>query len=389
MIDLLARLFIRNYQQLADPAVRRAYGSLCCILGICLNVLLFAGKYFAGLLSGSIAITADAFNNLSDAGSSLVTLLGFRLGGKKPDPEHPFGHGRLEYISGLVVSGLILLMGMELLRSSIQKIVDPQPIESSPLVLIILVVSVLVKVYMFIYNSRTGRRIDSAAMRATGMDSLSDCIATTVVLLAMLIARYTGLQVDGWAGILVSAFIVWAGFNAAKDTISPLLGSPPAQELIDRIEDIVMAHDEVSGIHDLVVHDYGPGRLMISLHAEVSGDGDIYELHDAIDSIEQKLNRELGGETVIHMDPVAVDDEQVNSVRHELSSLLREQLDERVTIHDFRMVQGPTHTNLIFDAVLPYDVKLTDKEAEQRIKELVSEKWPDRFCVLKIDHPYV
>ena len=280
-------------------------------------------------------------------------------------------------------------MGMELLRSSIQKIVDPQPIESSPLVLIILVVSVLVKVYMFIYNSRTGRRIDSAAMRATGMDSLSDCIATTVVLLAMLIARYTGLQVDGWAGILVSAFIVWAGFNAAKDTISPLLGSPPAQELIDRIEDIVMAHDEVSGIHDLVVHDYGPGRLMISLHAEVSGDGDIYELHDAIDSIEQELNRELGGETVIHMDPVAVDDEQVNSVRHELSSLLREQLDERVTIHDFRMVQGPTHTNLIFDAVLPYDVKLTDKEAEQRIKELVSEKWPDRFCVLKIDHPYV
>ena len=389
MIDLLARLFIRNYQQLADPAVRRAYGSLCCIVGICLNVLLFAGKYFAGLLSGSIAITADAFNNLSDAGSSLVTLLGFRLGGKKPDPEHPFGHGRLEYISGLVVSGLILLMGMELLRSSIQKIVDPQPIESSPLVLIILVVSVLVKVYMFIYNSRTGRRIDSAAMRATGMDSLSDCIATTVVLLAILIARYTGLQVDGWAGILVSAFIVWAGFNAAKDTISPLLGSPPAQELIDRIEDIVMAHDEVSGIHDLVVHDYGPGRLMISLHAEVSGDGDIYELHDAIDSIEQELNRELGGETVIHMDPVAVDDERVNSVRHELGSLLREQLDERVTIHDFRMVQGPTHTNLIFDAVLPYDVKLTDKEAEQRIKELVSERWPDRFCVLKIDHPYV
>lgn len=389
MIDLLARLFIRNYQQLADPAVRRAYGSLCCILGICLNVLLFAGKYFAGLLSGSIAITADAFNNLSDAGSSLVTLLGFRLGGKKPDPEHPFGHGRLEYISGLVVSGLILLMGMELLRSSIQKIVDPQPIESSPLVLIILVVSVLVKVYMFIYNSRTGRRIDSAAMRATGMDSLSDCIATTVVLLAILIARFTGLQVDGWAGILVSAFIVWAGFNAAKDTISPLLGSPPAQELIDRIEDIVMAHDEVSGIHDLVVHDYGPGRLMISLHAEVSGDGDIYELHDAIDSIEQELNRELGGETVIHMDPVAVDDEQVISVRHELSSLLREQLDERVTIHDFRMVQGPTHINLIFDAVLPYDIKLTDKEAEKRIKELVNEKWPDRFCVLKIDHPFV
>ena len=389
MIDLLAKLFIKNYQQLTDPVVRRAYGSLCCIVGICLNVLLFAGKYFAGLLSGSIAITADAFNNLSDAGSSLVTLVGFRLGGKKPDPEHPFGHGRLEYISGLVVSGLILLMGVELLRSSIQKIIDPQPVGSSPVVLIILVVSVLVKVYMFLYNSRTGRRIDSAAMRATGIDSLSDCIATTVVLLAILVARFTGLQVDGWAGILVSAFIIWAGYNAAKDTISPLLGSPPTQELIDRIEEIVMAHDEVSGIHDLIVHDYGPGRLMISLHAEVSGDGDIYELHDAIDSIEHELNRELGGEAVIHMDPIAVDDEQVISVRQELSSLLQEKLDERVTIHDFRMVQGPTHINLIFDAVLPYDIKLTDKEAEKRIKELVNEKWPDRFCVLKIDHPFV
>ena len=389
MIDLLARIFIKDYRQLSDPAVRRAYGSLCCIVGICLNVLLFAGKYFAGLVSGSIAITADAFNNLSDAGSSLVTLVGFRLGGKKPDPEHPFGHGRLEYISGLVVSGLILLMGVELLRSSIQKIIDPQPVESAPVVIVILIASVLVKGYMFLYNSRTGRRIDSAAMRATGMDSLSDSIATTVVLLAILVARFTGLQVDGWAGILVSAFIIWAGYNAAKDTISPLLGSPPTQELIERIEKIVMAHDEVSGIHDLVVHDYGPGRLMISLHAEVSGDGDIYELHDAIDSIEQELNRELGGESVIHMDPVAVDDEQVASARHELSRLLQEKLDERVTIHDFRMVQGPTHTNLIFDAVLPYDIKMSDREAAEQIKKIVSERWQDRFCVLKIDHPYV
>lgn len=389
MIDLLARIFIKNYRQLSDPAVRRAYGSLCCVVGICLNVLLFAGKYFAGLVSGSIAITADAFNNLSDAGSSLVTLVGFRLGGKKPDPEHPFGHGRLEYISGLVVSGLIMLMGVELLRSSIQKIIDPQPVESEPVVIVILIASVLVKMYMFLYNSRTGRRIDSAAMRATGMDSLSDSIATTVVLLAILVARFTGLQVDGWAGILVSAFIIWAGYNAAKDTISPLLGSPPTQELIERIEKIVMAHDEVSGIHDLVVHDYGPGRLMISLHAEVSGDADIYELHDAIDSIEQELNRELGGESVIHMDPVAVDDEQVASARHELSRLLQEKLDERVTIHDFRMIQGPTHTNLIFDAVLPYDIKMSDREAAEQIKKIVSERWQDRFCVLKIDHPYV
>ena len=389
MIGFLARLFIKDHQNVEDPGVRRAYGSLCCIVGICLNILLFAGKYFGGLISGSIAITADAFNNLSDAGSSLVTLAGFRLAGKKPDPEHPFGHGRLEYISGLVVSGLILLMGVELLRSSIRKIADPQPVTGSALVIVILIVSILVKLYMFFYNNRIGRRIDSAAMRATGMDSLSDCIATTVVLLAILIARFTGVNIDGWAGILVSAFILWAGYNAARDTISPLLGSPPSQELIDRIESIVMAHDEVVGIHDLVVHDYGPGRLMVSLHAEVSGDGDIYALHDAIDGIENELNQELGGETVIHMDPIAVDDALVSDTRKEISRLLQTELDQRITIHDFRMVQGPTHTNLIFDAVLPYDIKMTDREAEERIKELVRSKWPERFCVLKIDHPYV
>ena len=389
MVQLLAKIFIKNSDRLNDPAVRRAYGSLCCILGICLNVLLFIGKYFAGVLSGSIAITADAFNNLSDAGSSLITLVGFRLGGRKPDPEHPFGHGRLEYISGLIVAGLILLMGVELLRSSIQKITSPQPVESSPLVLAILVASVLVKVYMFIYNDRIGRRIDSAAMRATGLDSLSDCIATTVVLIAILVARFTGVNIDGWAGILVSGFILWAGYNAAKDTVSPLLGQPPAPELIERIEEIVMSHEEVQGIHDLVVHDYGPGRLMISLHAEVSGDGDIYVLHDAIDDIEQELNRELGGESIIHMDPIAVDDELVAGVRQDLGQMIREELDQRISIHDFRMVQGPTHTNLIFDAVLPYDAKLSDREAEEKIKALVSSKWPDHYCVLKIDHPYV
>ena len=389
MLELLARIFIKDHRQTGDQRVRRAYGSLCCIVGICLNLLLFAGKYLAGLLSGSIAITADAFNNLSDAGSSLVTLLGFRLAAKKPDPEHPFGHGRLEYISGLVVAGLILLMGVELLRSSIGKITAPEPVESSPVVLIILIASVLVKLYMFYYNNRLGRRLDSAAMRATGMDSLSDCIATSVVLISVLVSRFTGVSIDGWAGILVSAFIIWAGYNAAKDTISPLLGSPPSPELISRIEDIVMAHDEVAGIHDLVVHDYGPGRLMISLHAEVPGDGDIYLLHDTIDSIEQELNRELGAEAVIHLDPIAVDDEQVAAIRQELSHLLQEKLDERVTLHDLRIVQGPTHTNLIFDVVLPYEVKLTDQAAAEKVRAIVSDKWPDHFCVLKIDHPYV
>ena len=388
MIELLARLFIKDHQQVQEAGVRRAYGYLCSLAGIVLNVLLFGGKYFAGLLSGSIAITADAFNNLSDAGSSLITLLGFRLGGKHPDPQHPFGHGRLEYISGLAVSVLIFYMGFELLRSSIEKISQPQPVEGSPVVIAILAASVLVKVYMYVYNSRIGRRIDSAAMRATGLDSLSDCIATAVALLAILLGRFTSWNIDGWAGILVSCFILWAGYNAAKDTLGPLLGQPPSLELIQRIEGIVLAYDQVCGIHDLVVHDYGPGRLMISLHAEVPGNGDIYALHDVIDCIEHQLNRELGGEAIIHMDPIAVDDDQVTSTRQQLSALIQHSLGETATIHDFRMVQGPTHTNLIFDAVVPYELKLSPDQAELRIKQAVSEKWPNYFCVLKIDRPY-
>lgn len=389
MIALLAKIFIKDYRRLSDPAVRRAYGSLCCIVGICLNLLLFAGKYLAGALSGSIAITADAFNNLSDAGGSLVTLAGFRLGGKKPDPQHPFGHGRLEYISGLAVAGLILLMGVELLRSSIQKIAQPQPVQSSPLILVILVASVLVKVYMFCYNRRVGRRIGSAAMLATGLDSLSDCIATTLVLAAVLSSRFFGFSIDGWAGLLVSAFILWAAYSAARDTIGPLLGSPPSPELIRRIEEIVLDHKEVRGVHDLVVHDYGPGRLMISLHAEVSGEGDIYALHDAIDGIEQELRRELGGEAVIHMDPIALDDDRAEQARRKLTALLQRELDARVSVHDLRMAQRPSRTDLIFDVVLPFDLKLSDKQAAERIKELVSQEWPDCRCVLKIDHPYL
>lgn len=388
MIRLLTKLFIKNDGDSNDAGTRRAYGMLCSVVGIGLNVLLFAGKYLAGVLSGSIAIMADAFNNLSDAGSSLITLIGFKFAGMDADEEHPFGHGRFEYISGFIVAAAIILMGFELARSSIVKILKPSPVDTSLMAMGILIVSVCVKLYMCAYNRSIGKRIGSSAMKATAMDSLSDAAATSVVFLSMLVLKFTGLNVDGWCGVMVALFILYAGYNAAKDTLSPLLGQPPAQELIDRIREITLAHDEIVGIHDLVVHDYGPGRLMISLHGEVPGNGDIFELHDAIDRIEKELKEKLGCEAVIHMDPIAVNDEEVDALRKDVSELVKT-IHEELTIHDFRVVKGPTHTNLIFDVVVPYAVKLSDREVTEEIERLVRERWENYFVVLNVDHSYV
>ena len=388
MITLLARLFIRDRDKVADAGVRRAYGMLCSLTGIGLNVLLFLGKYLAGRLSGSIAMTADAFNNLSDAGSSVITLLGFRMAAKKPDPGHPFGHGRIEYISGLVVSGLILLMGVELGKSSVEKILHPEAVDFSLLAVGILVASIAVKLYMYLYNRRIGRRISSAAMEATATDSLSDAIATTAVLAAMLVGRFTSLMIDGWVGLVVACFILFSGYQAAKETLGPLLGQPPEEELISQIRDITLSHQEIVGIHDLVVHDYGPGRLMISLHGEVPGDGNIFELHDVIDQAEKELKDKLGCDAVIHMDPIATDDEEVNITRRSVAELCKD-IHEDLSIHDFRMVKGPTHTNLIFDVVIPFALKLSDKEVTDEIRKRISQKWDNYYAVIEVDHSYV
>ena len=386
MITLLSRIFIKNGDP-SDPKVRRAWGMLCSIVGICLNIVLFAGKYIAGVISGSIAVTADAFNNLSDAGASLITLIGFRFAGMKPDPDHPFGHGRFEYISGFAVSLAIMLMGIELLKSSIGKIVSPEPVDTSWLVVAILAVSVAVKLYMIIYNRAVGKKISSSAMMATAMDSLSDTIATSVVLICMLVTRFTGINADAWCGIVVAVFILWAGFSAARDTISPLLGQKPDPELVHSVETRVLSHTEVIGIHDMIVHDYGPGRCFVSLHAEVPASGNILELHDAVDLIERELETELGCETVIHMDPVAADDEEVCEMRRRLAMQIKV-IDESITIHDFRIVRGPTHTNLIFDAVVPPRFRLTDAQVVSAIETLVESDWENCYAVIRIDHSY-
>lgn len=388
MIEFLARVFIRHRDTLSPSALRQAYGQLCGAVGIGLNLLLFAGKLFAGTISGSIAITADAFNNLSDAGSSVVTLLGFRLAGRKPDPEHPFGHGRMEYISGLAVAGLILLMGVELGKSSLKKILSPEEIVSSPLVLAILAVSVAVKLYMFYYNRSIGKKIKSAAMSATATDSLSDAVSTTAVLIATLVGQLTGLNIDGWVGLLVALFILFSAYKAAKETLSPLLGQTPDPEFVERIEQIVLSYPEVLNIHDLIVHDYGPGRVMISLHAEVPADGDLLQLHDVIDNAEHRLKKELGCMAVIHMDPIITNDAHTDALRMAVAEKVKS-IDPRLTIHDFRTVPGSTHTNLIFDVVVPYDVKLTADEVRRRIGALVKELDENYFAVVQVDNSYV
>lgn len=388
MIRLLMKLCIKQNDNPNDAVTRRACGMLCSVVGVVLNVLLFAGKYLAGAVSGSIAIMADAFNNLSDAGSSLITLIGFKFAGLKADAEHPFGHGRIEYISGFIVAAAIILMGVELVKSSVAKILSPSPVDTSLLAVGILLVSVCVKIYMCIYNRSIGRAISSTAMKATAMDSLSDAIATSVVLISMLIMKFTGINVDGWCGVLVAVFILYSGYQAAKDTLSPLLGQPPSPEFIEQIKEIMLSHEEIVGIHDLVVHDYGPGRLMISLHGEVPGNGDIFELHDAIDRTEKELKEKLGCDAVIHMDPIAMDDEDIAATKKEVAELVK-QINEDLTIHDFRMVEGPTHTNLIFDVVVPFDVKLSDGEVTEKIEQVVQEKWSNYFVVLNVDHSYV
>ena len=387
MIDLLVRRFIQNADDTASPAVRQAYGRLSGLVGILLNLLLAAGKFLAGLLTGAISITADAFNNLSDAGSSVVTLIGFQMAGKKADADHPFGHGRMEYLSGLFVSVLILLVGVELFKSSVEKVLHPTPVDFSWLSAVILAVSICVKLWMCLFNRKLGRRIDSAAMLATSTDSLSDAVATAAVLAGLLAGRFTSLPVDGWVGLLVSLFILKAGWGAAKDTIDPLLGKPADPALVREIEATVLAHEEISGIHDLVIHDYGPGRRMMSLHAEVSADCDIMVVHDKIDNIERELYEVYGIEAVIHMDPVR-NDEQTLQLRARVA-LLVQSIDPALSIHDFRTVPGPTHTNLIFDVVTPHGFRLEDDQLKASIQQAISVLDSSYRTVIQVDRTYV
>lgn len=387
MISILSKFFIKN-KEMNESKIRGAYGTLCCIVGIFLNVVLFSIKYFAGVISSSIAITADAFNNLADAGSSVITLAGIRLAEKKPDKDHPFGHGRMEYLSGLAVSVIIILVGFELFKSSVDKILNPADVDTSAVSIFILVVSILIKGYMFLYNRKIGKQINSAGMKATALDCIGDAVATLVVLVSAVISYFTDLKIDGWCGILVSLFIIYAGIRSVKETVGPLLGMPPEKEFIDEIERVILSYEKIVGIHDLIVHDYGPGRVVVSLHAEVDGKENIYTLHDIIDNAEQRLAEELGCMAVIHMDPIETDNAVTSKVRDDVAEAVKT-LGENVTIHDFRMVPGDSHTNLIFDVVVPHEIKMSDREIKEEIRSIISEKF--RYCnaVVNIDRPFV
>ncbi|MCH5343602.1 MAG: cation transporter [Acetatifactor sp.] len=384
MITLLSHIFIKDKDNTSDPQVRQSYGVLCGFLGIFLNLLLFVGKFAAGSISHSIAITADAFNNLSDAGSSVITLIGFRMAGQRADPDHPFGHGRIEYISGLLVSIAILIMGFELLKSSLSKIIHPEELSYSPLILGILIASILVKCYMAFYHHSVGKKINSSSLKATATDSLSDSVATTVVLAATLISHHTGLHLDGWGGVLVGLFVCYAGYSAARDTISPLLGQAPDPEFVEQIHRIVLTYEEVIGVHDLIVHNYGPGRVLISLHAEVPADGDLMTLHETIDEIEHKLHDTLHCSAVIHMDPVLLGDEETERLRDQVNAYLR-QLDPRLSTHDFRLVKCSSHTNVFFDISAPFDLTMSDEALAEDVKRRLQEENSMYLGVIDID----
>ncbi len=384
MTKLLLRLFVKNYRNTDDPKVRGAYGRLAGLVGLVCNLLLFAGKLVAGTLAGSVSVTADAVNNLSDASSSLVTLFGFKLAERPADEEHPYGHARMEYLSGLLVAVLILVIGVELAKSSIEKILHPEAVEFSVLTLCVLIASILVKLWMCLFCKKLGKAIDSTALEATAADSRNDVITTSAVLLGLLAGHFFRWRIDGWVGVLVAVFILLSGWSIAKETISPLLGKQADRELVRRISDLVLGHPKILGIHDLMVHDYGPGQCFATVHVEMDMHENPLVCHDILDDIERDALRELHVHLVIHYDPVVTDDVELNHMRALVEKKLK-QLDPRLSMHDFRMVRGPQHTNLIFDLAVPFDLSGKTAELKRRIDECVQFEDHKYYTVITFD----
>lgn len=384
MIALLSKLFIKNREDGDDPTVRQAYGILCGSVGIALNFLLFLAKALAGLICGSISVTADALNNLSDAGSSCITLIGFLVSGRKPDRDHPFGHGRVEYLAGLAMAGVILVMAAELIRTSFLRILHPGSLSFHPLTAGILLASILVKLYMFTYNRGVARHIGSAAMKTAAIDSLGDVLATFAVLAATLIEHFTGLHADGWCGLLVGLFIAYAGFDAARTTINPLLGQKPDPAFVKQVEEIVLSDPSITGMHDLLVHNYGPGHTMISLHAEVPASGELLQVHNAIDSIERILQQTLHCEAVIHMDPVVTDDAETLRVKR-LITEAAQKIDPTLRLHDFRLVKKADKTWLLFDVLAPYRFEMEDSQIVNRLNDDIRQADPSYQTMIHVD----
>ena len=388
MTKLLIRLFIKNSDNVKDKNVRKNYGNLGGLVGIACNLILFTIKLVAGIISGSIAITADAFNNLSDMGSSVVTLLGFKLASKSPDKDHPFGHGRMEYMSAFIVSVVIIVVGFELLTSSIEKIFNPEDIYVNAVTLVVLVLSILVKFWLGLFNNKLGDIINSTALKATAKDSINDVVATSAVFLTSLISMFFGLNLDGYVGVLVAIFIMYGGFSTAKEMLSPLLGTQPEPELVSEIKSAVLENDAFVGMHDLIIHDYGPGRCFASLHVEVPDTVDVISCHEIIDACEKDVLEKTGVELVIHMDPIATECEKRNAIASVLNEILP-LIDNRLHYHDLRIVDGEKRVNIIFDIVKPYEVEMSDREMIDAIQSKLSEIDTTFVCVINIDREYL
>ena len=384
MTKFLVKLFIKDSDDTDNPVVRYRYGTFSGVIGIFLNICLFTGKFIAGLITSSIAITADAFNNLSDAGSSIITLVGFKMASKPADNEHPFGHGRFEYISGFIVSMIIVLMGFEIGKSSVGKIIHPVGVTFSTISIVVLVISVIVKLWMCFFNRKLGKLINSQTMIATSMDSMSDVLATTAVIAGVLISKFFKLNIDGYLGIAVALFILYTGLSAAKGMLDQLLGEAPDKQFIKDIKEFVMSYKEIVGVHDVIIHSYGPSRRIISLHAEVPCEMDIMAIHDVIDVIEAEINKKFCCSSVIHMDPIAINDEFTLKTAYQIIRILAD-IDADISMHDFRMVKGNTHTNLIFDIVVPFKFRISDDDLKEMICLKVKDFDEKYNAVINID----
>ena len=388
MINFLVKKYIKNYNDVQDATVRESYGTLCSIVSIICNLILCAFKFVIGFISHSVSIQADAFNNLSDAGSNIATYFGFKLSTKHPDQDHPYGHGRAEYITGLMISFLIFLVAFSSFKESLNKIIHPEPIIFSYLSLTVLVISVLVKFWMGLLNKKIGKKIESTSLLAAASDSMNDVLSTLATIFTLVMAAFSTLPIDGYIGLVVSLIVFKAGMGVFQDTVSPLLGRAPDPELVKEIYHYVMSFKSVIGVHDMIVHDYGPSRLFVSLHAEVPSDRDFIEIHDEIDLIERNMLKKFHALTTIHMDPVDINDELTNDLRQKTKKLISS-INQDYTIHDFRIVHGPTHTNLIFDIVLPAEDHTNEKVLKQTIENEVK-KWDENyFTVIQIDRSFI
>lgn len=388
MNELLFKTFIKNSEDVKNPQVRDAYGKLAGAVGILSNVVLCLAKVIVGLISGSIAIIADGINNLADASSAVITLLGFKLASMPEDEDHPYGHARYEYLTGMLVSVIIILVGFELGKSSLDKIIHPSPLEFSWITVFVLVLAIGVKIWQAMFNMAAGKKINSLTLLATGADSRNDVISTTVVLLSLLVGHFSGLQIDGFMGMLVALFIIWSGIGLVKETVSPLLGEAPDPELVQQIEDIAMGYDGVLGIHDLVVHNYGPGKTFASIHIEVDSEVDVMISHDLVDNIEHKIGSELGIIITAHLDPINLNDPN----RAPLAALLEEKIagmENVLSFHDLRIVPGPTHTNVIFDVVVTPDCRKSESQLQEEFEALIKTYDEKFFVVIDVDKSYV